>query len=252
MEPLQQLFDLATEAGVLSKLPGRRKIRRCSFYADDMALFMNPKESDARMVKRVLDCFGAATGLRINSAKSSAFPIRCAGLDLSIVLAPLSIMVKTLPTTYLGLPLSVRNLTKSQLDPFLLKFASSLGAKAAGQDGESMVVGGVRLLHWRMPMVKEDLELGRGSGRYATFAANDVGQPTKLHGMVGKLCLQCDTEEKERTSVSHAPYDWEIWRERNMCIFQKECMSQSAFITKIKEEIILWNMAGAGIPFDPG
>ncbi|KAE8781387.1 hypothetical protein D1007_45428 [Hordeum vulgare] len=33
-------------------------------------------------------------------------------------------MVKTLPTTYLGLPLSLKGLTKAQLDPFILKFAS--------------------------------------------------------------------------------------------------------------------------------
>ena len=45
---------------------------------------------------------------------------------------------------------------------------------------------------------------------------------------------------------------WEIWRERNRRIFKKECMSEDAFINRIKDEIILWNMEGAGIPFDPG
>ncbi|KAE8776883.1 hypothetical protein D1007_50376 [Hordeum vulgare] len=124
MEPMQRLFDLATEDGVLSPLPGRRKLMRCSFYANDVAIFINQVETDARMVKRLLDCFGPASGLHINCAKSSAFPVRCAGLDLSTILAPLNIMVKTLPTTYLGLPLSLKGLTKAQLDPFILKFAS--------------------------------------------------------------------------------------------------------------------------------
>ena len=42
MDPLQRIMNLATEAGLLAKLPGRRHIMRCSFYADDVALFMTP------------------------------------------------------------------------------------------------------------------------------------------------------------------------------------------------------------------
>lgn len=45
---------------------------------------------------------------------------------------------------------------------------------------------------------------------------------------------------------------WEIWRERNRRLFQQEAMHKTALVRKIKDEIRLWNMAGAGIPFDPG
>ena len=45
---------------------------------------------------------------------------------------------------------------------------------------------------------------------------------------------------------------WEIWRERNRRIFQQEYLGRERFIEKAREEIRLWNMAGAGIPFDPG
>ncbi|XBJ25783.1 hypothetical protein VPH35_003355 [Triticum aestivum] len=45
---------------------------------------------------------------------------------------------------------------------------------------------------------------------------------------------------------------WEIWKERNRRIFQKEFLSLESFRRKIRDEIRLWNLAGAGIPFDPG
>ena len=40
MDPLQRIMNLATENGLLSKLPGRRQVMRCSLYADDVVLFM--------------------------------------------------------------------------------------------------------------------------------------------------------------------------------------------------------------------
>ncbi|KAE8799367.1 hypothetical protein D1007_25306 [Hordeum vulgare] len=45
---------------------------------------------------------------------------------------------------------------------------------------------------------------------------------------------------------------WEIWRERNTRVFNQEYMTADGMQTGIKEEIRLWNLAGAGMPFDPG
>jgi hypothetical protein len=45
---------------------------------------------------------------------------------------------------------------------------------------------------------------------------------------------------------------WEIWKERNRRIFQHEELSVAALVARIRDEAILWNMAGAKIPFDPG
>lgn len=45
---------------------------------------------------------------------------------------------------------------------------------------------------------------------------------------------------------------WEIWKERNRRIFKKEELPVEALLSKIREEISLWNLAGANIPFDPG
>jgi hypothetical protein len=45
---------------------------------------------------------------------------------------------------------------------------------------------------------------------------------------------------------------WEIWRELNRRIFQKEELSVAALVCRIHDEASLWNLAGASIPFDPG
>jgi hypothetical protein len=45
---------------------------------------------------------------------------------------------------------------------------------------------------------------------------------------------------------------WELWRERNRHIFQKEELSVVALVRRIRDEASLWRMAGASFPFDPG
>ena len=45
---------------------------------------------------------------------------------------------------------------------------------------------------------------------------------------------------------------WELWKERNHRVFQRACMDVGDLRRIIRDEIKLWNLAGAGIPFDPG
>ncbi|KAE8802798.1 hypothetical protein D1007_21446 [Hordeum vulgare] len=45
---------------------------------------------------------------------------------------------------------------------------------------------------------------------------------------------------------------WGIWRERNRRVFNQEYMTADGMQTRFKEEIRLWNLAGEGMPFDPG
>ena len=45
---------------------------------------------------------------------------------------------------------------------------------------------------------------------------------------------------------------WEIWMERNRRVFQQKELSVDLLVTRIRDEAILWNVAGAVIPFDPG
>jgi hypothetical protein len=128
MEPLHRILDLATAAGILSKLPGRKPTIRASLYADDVALFINPSRNDANFVSMALQCFGDVTGLVTNPSKSSAMPIRCNGRDLSSILQPLNFAIKSFPCTYLGMPLSLRALRKIDFQALLDKIDALLAA----------------------------------------------------------------------------------------------------------------------------
>lgn len=84
------------------------------------------------MIHLILKCFAQASGLKVNANKSSALPIRCGSINLDTILAPLGIPCKSFPVTYLGMPLSLRNLTKADLDPFLVKFGNKTAAWKGG------------------------------------------------------------------------------------------------------------------------
>uniref|UniRef100_A0A8I7BH24 Reverse transcriptase zinc-binding domain-containing protein n=1 Tax=Hordeum vulgare subsp. vulgare TaxID=112509 RepID=A0A8I7BH24_HORVV len=61
---------------------------------------------------------------------------------------------------------------------------------------------------------------------------------------------QADNRKKVLT-VMHLVL-WEIWLERNRRIFSLDSRQINVFLKKVADEIHHWNMAGAGIPFDPG
>jgi hypothetical protein len=48
-----------------------------SLYADDVIMFLHPKESDIQLVLKILEIFGEASGLKTNIQKGSLLPIRC-------------------------------------------------------------------------------------------------------------------------------------------------------------------------------
>ena len=75
MDPLQCLFDKATQQGLLCPI-GADPIRmRTSLYADDAALFVRPKVDDLITVRQLLQTFGDATGLHTNLHKSEIYRI---------------------------------------------------------------------------------------------------------------------------------------------------------------------------------
>ena len=45
---------------------------------------------------------------------------------------------------------------------------------------------------------------------------------------------------------------WELWRERNRRVFEHRELYVEAMVARIIDEALLWNLAGASIPFDPG
>jgi hypothetical protein len=128
MDVLTALFIKAEEHGFLQPISSNSFQHRISLYADDMALFLKPEPRDLNTAVRMLDLFGDASGLRTNIAKSSIVPIRCTHADLNLVQQLLPCRFETFPIKYLGLPLSLKKLSKAQLQPLIDKLADLLPA----------------------------------------------------------------------------------------------------------------------------
>jgi mannosylglycoprotein endo-beta-mannosidase len=126
MEPLQRMFLMATEQGVLSPLERNTARMRASFYADDAAIFIKPEAADVQAVKAILKLFGDASGLRTNLQKCVAFFVGCEGMDTSNVLTDFGGSQGTFPCKYLGLPLGLRKPSRAELQIVLDKIVSKL------------------------------------------------------------------------------------------------------------------------------
>jgi hypothetical protein len=76
IDPIQRIFEKATEQGIHSPI-GSNPIRiRTSLYADDASFFIKPTQQDLTAIQRIL-AFGTATGLEANISKTEVYQIRC-------------------------------------------------------------------------------------------------------------------------------------------------------------------------------
>lgn len=128
MDTLNALIVKATDSGLLQPLSSRSIQHQISLYADDVVLFVRPIASDLNFVSQILDLFGDATGLKTNINKSSVAPIQCSSADLEVVQNCLLCKIDEFPIKYLGLPLSLKRLTKAHLQPLIDKLADILPA----------------------------------------------------------------------------------------------------------------------------
>ena len=132
IDPLHRLLAAATERGTLARLPGRGTSMRVCLYADDAVIFANPSKLEVEALLGLLANFGEATGLRCNFLKSSISTIRCQEEDIQQLLALAGCKFQALPITYLGLPLSLRALTRSELQSLIDQIAAQLPTWKAG------------------------------------------------------------------------------------------------------------------------
>lgn len=95
-------------------------------YADDTVIFLSPIKEDIDKLKEILRFFGEVTRLKININKSIVIPIHCQTLNLDVILQNFPTARKHLPCVYLGLPLTLRNLRRVQLQPLLDKVEARL------------------------------------------------------------------------------------------------------------------------------
>jgi hypothetical protein len=132
MDVLNYLIAKALERGMLHLILKRGSGQRVSLYADDVVMFLQPHREELILIKQILMIFGAASGLVTNITKSSVTPIRCQEQDLEGVQNVLPCSVESFPCKYLGLPLSVKKLSKNDFLRLIDKIADYLpGWKAA-------------------------------------------------------------------------------------------------------------------------
>lgn len=126
MDTLNLIISRAREDGLLQPLSSRSIQHRLSLYADDVVLFLRPAARDIDLTTNILGLFGEASGLRTNIQKSSATPIQCSAQEIETVQELMPCQVAEFRVKYLGLPLSIRKLTKAQLQPLIDRLADLL------------------------------------------------------------------------------------------------------------------------------
>nr|CAB3469344.1 unnamed protein product [Digitaria exilis] len=126
MEVLHRLFKVAARDNVLAPLPVQATCHQCCMYADDVMLFITPTQQDLVTTREILNFFGRASGLKANSAKCQAIPIACAPAHIALIQRLLGVPIAEFPIKYLGLPLSVFPLRRSEFQPLIDRVAASM------------------------------------------------------------------------------------------------------------------------------
>jgi hypothetical protein len=138
MDPMQRMFDKATQHGLLNPIGAASIKFQTSLYADDAALFVRPTVTDVNSVKQLLNAFGDATGLKANLQKSQIFPIRCTMEEVEPLIDTLQAAQGLFPCTYLGLPLHIGKTRRADEQVLIDK----IGARLPGWKGRLLTRAG--------------------------------------------------------------------------------------------------------------
>ena len=111
---------------------------RVSLYADDLVILVALVTRDLEAIKAALQIFGLAFGLFSNFDKSVATPIHCTVEDLQRLNEVLACRVEHFPCRYLGIPLSVFKLKRSE-EQFLI---DKVAARIPGWKGNLLSMAG--------------------------------------------------------------------------------------------------------------
>lgn len=121
MDVLNLLIQRASLERLLQPMSSRSLQHRISLYVDDVVMFLKHVASNVNLVLDIIRLFGHASGLRINVQKSSVYPIRCGDEDLNCAQNQSLALSRYFHATckYLGLPLSVRKLSRVHFQAIL-------------------------------------------------------------------------------------------------------------------------------------
>jgi hypothetical protein len=126
IDVLDRLIHCAIADGLLQRLTPCHMASSISLYGDDVVIFFNLDDRDLTAVRELLRAFGIASGQHTNFAKCSASPIQCSIDDRSGIQRNLDCPIADFPARYLGLPLSIRKIPSSALQPIIDKLERKL------------------------------------------------------------------------------------------------------------------------------
>jgi hypothetical protein len=91
-----------------------------------MVIFIKPAHQDLQLLSAIMTTFEQIAGLRTNMEKSKATPINCSEEDLQIVTDIFGCAVEAFPCHYLGVPLSIKRLCRSDEQPIIDAISSRI------------------------------------------------------------------------------------------------------------------------------
>ena len=121
MEALNALIKNAETKGILQPLGNNAIQERIFLYVDDVILFTSPNQQNLVATQTILEIFALASGLSINQNKCAITPICCTLEDTALLMQFLHGQLQAFPIKYLGTPLSIKRLKKSELQPIVDK-----------------------------------------------------------------------------------------------------------------------------------
>jgi hypothetical protein len=126
IEVLDALIRKANDWALFSRF-GVQSIRhRTSLYADDFIMFISPTSIDLGLYHTIFQVFEEASGLGCNLSKCQMAPIRCTPDQILVAASAFPCQIVDFPIKYLGIPLSVKKLPRSVLQPLADKVADKL------------------------------------------------------------------------------------------------------------------------------
>ncbi|XP_071740058.1 uncharacterized protein [Rutidosis leptorrhynchoides] len=113
-------------------------------YTDDTLFFGEWNRMNACNLVKILKCFEAASGLKINFHKSCVFNFGVSRADTNLMATWLGCLASSFPITYLGIPIGSSMGKEKEWDPFLRSFIKGLWI---GRLSHYHLEGGSRLLN---------------------------------------------------------------------------------------------------------
>jgi hypothetical protein len=125
---LQSIINKAKDCGIL-KLSIRHSCGTDFLviqYADDTILILEACPRQLFFLKAMLNSFADSTGLHVNYHKSNIYPINVSDQKMAILANTFHCKVGSMPFTYLGLPLGLKNPTWEHSSPSFRRLKEGL------------------------------------------------------------------------------------------------------------------------------